>query len=200
MLGLPQRTELNRQLPKKSIYAKFGLKASQQEKFDADISRITIVSEVSTSTTSIAAGAEVSGFYVVNVTLKRKKFEQSNIVMLSKLIDQKMLFVLQYEEEVMLAVYNTKLLCSEWMPSDSATISLTGLTLDTVWNNVVISIGGLTIEGDNSIKEQIEQDTNKAKLLKKIEQLERKARAEKQPRRKMELVEEIKKYKKELYV
>ncbi len=195
MLGLPHTTELNKQLPKKSISAKFGLKSAQQEKFDADISRIVIVGEVSPSTTSIAAGAEVSGFYVVSVVLKHKCFEQSNIVMLSKLIDQKMLFVLQYEGESMLAVYSTKLLCSEWVQTDSATISLSGLNLDAVWDNIAISIGGLTIEGDNSIKEQIEQDTAKAKLFKKIEQLERKARAEKQPRRKMELVEEIKKLK-----
>ena len=197
MLGLPYTTELNKQLPKKSIYAKFGLKSAQQEKFDADISRIAIAGEVSPSTTTITAGTEVFGFYIVSVTLKRKSFEQSNIVMLSKLIDQKMLFVLQYEGECMLAVYNTKLLCSEWMPAESATISLSGLDLDAVWDNIVISIGGLTIEGNNSIKEQIEQDTTKAKLFKKIEQLERKARAEKQPRRKLELVEEIKKLKKE---
>ena len=195
MLGLPHTTELNKQLPKKSIYAKFGLKSAQQEKFDVDISRIAIVGEVSPSTTTITAGTEVFGFYIVSVTLKRKSFEQSNIVMLSKLIDQKMLFVLQHEGECMLAVYNTKLLCSEWMPAESATISLSGLDLDAVWDNIVISIGGLTIEGNNSIKEQIEQDTTKAKLFKKIEQLERKARAEKQPRRKLELVEEIKKLK-----
>ena len=195
MLGLPHTTELNKQLPKKSIYAKFGLKSAQQEKFDADISRIAIAGEVSPSTTTISAGTEVFGFYIVSVTLKRKCFVQSNIVMLSKLIDQKMLFVLQYEGECMLAVYNTKLLCSEWMPAESATISLSGLDLDAVWDNIVISIGGLSIEGNNSIKEQIEQDAAKAKLIKKIEQLERKARAEKQPRRKLELVEEIKKLK-----
>ena len=195
MLGLPHTTELNKQLPKKSIYAKFGLKSAQQEKFDADISRIAIAGEVSPSTTTISAGTEVFGFYIVSVTLKRKCFVQSNIVMLSKLIDQKMLFVLQHEGECMLAVYNTKLLCSEWMPAESATILLSGLDLDAVWDNIVISIGGLTIEGNNSIKEQIEQDTTKAKLFKKIEQLERKARAEKQPRRKLELVEEIKKLK-----
>lgn len=195
MLGLPHTTELNKQLPKKAIYAKFGLKSAQQDKFDADVSRIAIVGEVAPSTIAIAAGVEVSGFYVVSVVLKRKDFEPSNIAMLSKLINQKMLFVLQFEGESMLAVYNTKLLCSEWMPSESATIPLSGLNFDIVWDNIVIFVGGLTIEGDNSVVEQIAQDATKAKLLKKIEQLEKKARAEKQPRRKMELVEEIKKLK-----
>lgn len=198
MLGLPHTTRLNKQLPKKSIYAKFGLKSAQQDKFDADISRITIVNEVSPSTTPIVAGAGVSGIYVVSLVLKRKDFEPSNIVMLSKLIDQKMLFVLQYENESMLAVYNTKLHCFKWRPTESITLSLSGLDFDAVWDNIVITVGGLIIEGDNSIKEQIEQDTAKAKLLKKIEQLERQARAEKQPRRKLELVEEIKKIKKEI--
>ncbi len=198
MLGLPHTTELNKQLPKKAIYAKFGLKSAQQDKFDADVSRIAIVGEVTPSTIAIAAGAEVSGFYVVSVVLKRKDFEPSNIAMLSKLINQKMLFVLQFDNECMLAIYNTKLLCTEWIPSDSATIPLSGLNFDIVWDNIVIFVGGLTIEGDNSVGEQIAQDATKAKLLKKIEQLEKKARAEKQPRRKMELVEEIKKLKSEL--
>lgn len=193
MLGLPHTTELNKQLPKKAIYAKFGLKSAQQDKFDADVSRIAIVGEVSPTTIAIAAGAEVSGFYVVSVVLKRKDFEPSNIAMLSKLINQKMLFVMQFEGESMLAIYNTKLLCTEWMPTDSVTIPLSGLNFDIVWENIVIFVGGLTIEGDNSVVEQIAQDATKAKLLKKIEQLEKKARAEKQPRRKMELVEEIRK-------
>ena len=53
MLGLPKATELSRQLPKKAIYAKFSMNTAAKNRFDADISRITIVNEISPSTVAI---------------------------------------------------------------------------------------------------------------------------------------------------
>ena len=47
MLGLPKATELSKQLPKNAIYAKFQMNTAEKAKIDADISRITIVNEVS---------------------------------------------------------------------------------------------------------------------------------------------------------
>ena len=47
MLGLPKSTEMSKQLPKKAVYAKFQMNTAAKEKIDADISRITIVNEIS---------------------------------------------------------------------------------------------------------------------------------------------------------
>ena len=47
MLGLPKATELSKQLPKNAIYAKFQMNTAEKAKIDADISKITIVNEVS---------------------------------------------------------------------------------------------------------------------------------------------------------
>lgn len=47
MLGLPKTTEMSKQLPKKAIYTKFQMNTVAKEKIDADISRITIVNEIS---------------------------------------------------------------------------------------------------------------------------------------------------------
>ena len=49
MYGLPISTERKKQLPKKAIFAKFDLKPSQRESFDADIARIDIVAVVSSA-------------------------------------------------------------------------------------------------------------------------------------------------------
>ena len=46
MLGLPKSTELNKLLPKKAIYAKFQMNTAQKERFDGEISRISIVAIV----------------------------------------------------------------------------------------------------------------------------------------------------------
>ena len=68
MYGLPISTERKKQLPKKAIYAKFDLKPSQRESFDADIARIDIVAVVSSATVpALSEGAEIKEFYLLAV-------------------------------------------------------------------------------------------------------------------------------------
>jgi hypothetical protein len=119
-------------------------------------------------------------------------YDTANIVLLSRLIEQNMLFILEYEGKARLAVYRTKLLQSDWQPLEALKIKLTGLTFDTVWDNIIAQVGGIQIEGDRTIDEQLALDTERAKLRHQIDRLERQAQSEKQPRRKWELVEEVK--------
>ena len=97
MLGLPTATELNKQLPKKAIYAKFQMNTAAKDRFDADISRISIVGEISPRTVGIAAGESIASIFVLLVSLKHKDFQVNTIAQISKLIDQNMLLVLEYE-------------------------------------------------------------------------------------------------------
>ncbi|MBR5324842.1 MAG: DUF4391 domain-containing protein [Muribaculaceae bacterium] len=199
MYGLPQTTEVRKQLPKKAIYAKFELKSSQRESFDADIARIDIVAVVSTSTVpALNVGTEVKEFYLLAVQLKRKGYDSKNIALLTKLIPQRMVFALQFEEQIQFAIYHTKLISSAWQTTEEATLPLSGLNLDVVWENIIATIGNITIVGGNNIVEQIAEDDTHAKLMKQIEQLEKKVRAEKQPRKKLELFEKLKGLKKNL--
>lgn len=110
MLGLPKSTELNKQLPKKAIYAKFQMNPAEKAKIDGDISRITIVNEVSADKLHIGDGEQVKSFFVLLVSLKRKDFAEKTIITISKLIDQNLLLVLECGEEAKLAVYHTKLM------------------------------------------------------------------------------------------
>ena len=88
MLGLPKATELNKQLPKNAIYAKFQMNTAERAKIDADISRITIVNEVSPAKINIADGERVKSFFVLLEALKRKDFEETTIISSSKFIRQ----------------------------------------------------------------------------------------------------------------
>ena len=196
MFGFPSSTEIKKQLPKKAIYAKFDMSASQRERFDADISRIDIVAIVSLKTVpTLAEGEEVKEFYVLGVQLKQKEYDPKNITMLTKLIPHKMVFALCYEEEIQFAIYHTKLITSDWKQTDEATLLLSGLNLDAVWENIVKSIGHIEVEEGNTLTEQIKADEEQAKLLAQIKMLERKMANEKQPRRKREYFEQIKKLK-----
>lgn len=198
MLGLPKSTELSKQLPKKAIYEKFNMNTAAKEKFDADISRINIVAEISPNTVSIAKGETVSAIYVLQVILKQKEFDSKTISQISKLIEQNMLLVLDFDGERKLAIHHTKLIQSDWKPADDCSISLTGLNLDTVWENLITQVGSIEVEQGHSLDEQIAADEQKEKTEREIARLERMARNEKQPKKKFELVTQINKLKAEL--
>ena len=191
MFGLPPSTELNKQLPKKAIYTRFQMNTAAKERFDADISRISIVAEISPNTTGIAKGESVGAIFVLLVSLKRKDFAPNTIAQLSRLIDQNMLLALEFEGQRKLAIYHGKLIQTGWMPAEDCAIALKGLDLDAVWENLIVQVGGITIRQGNTLDEQIAADEQRAKLTKEIARLEKLARAEKQPRKKFELVQRI---------
>lgn len=199
MLGLPKSTEMSKQLPKKAVYAKFQMNTATKENIDADISRITIVNEITPSKINVPAGGKVSSFFVLYVALKRKNFDDKTIIMLSKLIPQNILFVLEYEGESKLAIYHSKLMQTNWKPTEQYNLELRGLSLDKVWENIVIDVGGLSIQQGNTLDEQIVQDEQRVKLEKKIAKLKKKAQAEKQPNKKFELAKQVTTLKKQLY-
>lgn len=196
MLGLPQSTEVKRPLPKVQLYKRFDWKPSQRESFDGEVSRLDFVNWIAPRTLpAIAEGAEVKEIFVIEVTLKTRDFGPKNIVLLAKSIPQRVIYLLRFEDEAMLAVYHTKLFTAPWQSLDSVTIELSGLNLDSVWQSIVSSIGQFSVEQENSLTEQIKVDEERDKLLRQIAALERQMNATKQPRRKRELFEQIKKLK-----
>lgn len=198
MLGLPKSTEMNKQLPKKAIYAKFQMNTAAKDKVDADISRIVIVNEISPSRINIPAGEEVGSFFVLLVALKKKDFDEKTIAALSKLIPQNILFVLEFEGQSKLAVYRTKLMQTDWKPTESCTLELRGLTLDKVWENAIRSLELGVWNEELTLDENLVLHERQAKLEKEIAKLEKQARAEKQPKKKFELVQRIRKFEAEM--
>lgn len=199
MFQLPPATAINKPLYKKAVFEKYNLKAAERDRFDADISRMALVARVSSATVpALTKGKEIEGFYVLQVALKRKDYDTKNILMLQKLIPQKLIFALQFEEQTQFCIFHTRLQQSVWMPTDEATITLQGLLLDDVWNNIVAAIGGLDAQAEESIEEQIIQREQQEKLLRQIESLEKQCRTEKQTRKKYELHQQIIKLKEEL--
>lgn len=192
MLGLPKATELNKKLPKTAVYAKFQMDTAEKAKIDADISRITIVNEVSATKVNIAPGEKVQAFFVLQVMLKRREFNERTLIVLSKLIPQNMVLLLEYDGLAKLAVYHTKLLQTPWKDPDSLSLAVEGLTMDAVWENVIVQIGGIQVQEGNTLDQQIAQDEQKAKLEKEIARLQKQLWAEKQPKKKFELNFKIK--------
>ena len=197
MLGLPKSTVLSQALPKTRLFAKFEIRTSQKDRFDKDISRMAIVNVISPRTIpALQSGTERESIYVVEIMLKKLDYDPRNIQLLCKLIPQNILFVLRYETKTQLAIFHTKLMNSPWGPEPEVVLS--GLDIDTVWENLVKMVGDIEVAEGNTLEEQIHYDEARAKLLKQIEDLEKRARKEKQTSRKLELFEELQELKMKL--
>lgn len=199
MYSLPANTLINHPLYKKTVFEKFNLKTAERERFDADISKMALVARISPATVpALAEGQEIKGFYVLQVTLKHQEYDVKNILLLQKLIPQQIVYALQYENQTQLCVFHTRLQQSGWCDTESTEIPLKGLTLDEVWDNIVAAVGGLDAQAEESVEEQIINREQREKLLRQIEALEKRARIEKQTRKKYELHQQILKLKEEL--
>ena len=196
MFGLPESTEVKRALPKAQLYKKFELKQSQRDAFDKDIARLDFTHMISAQTLPvISAGEDVKAIFVVEVELKNSEYDANNIILVSKLIPQKIIFALRFKDQIQFAVFQTKLFSSTWLPVTVAELVLSGINLDMIWQNLVSSIGSFQVNDGNSLKEQIIEDDRKAKIKRQIETLEKQMRSTTQPRRQREIYAEIKKLK-----
>jgi len=199
LFGLPKTTEINKMLPKKAVFDKFKPSTKDRKLFDDQISRLAIISEISPQTVSIATCESVSAIYIILVTLKTADCDKNNIALLSKLIDQHMLFALQYENTVRFAACHAeRVFVSEIKQFDEWNLKLRGLDLGAVWENMIAEIVGIDLSGGKKLDKTIAMNERRDKLIKKISALNKKAMNERQPRRKWEYAEEANRLKTEL--
>ena len=148
MFDLPKSTEIRKQVHKKLIYSKFAteLSGDKKDRFDADISRIIITNEISEASVNIKATDKVSSMFVIQIELKTKNYNDRNIILVSKLFGQNLLLVLHYEDKYQLAIYETKLLKSDWKSEEEFSLKLNGLDLNVVWDNFVTQVSGINVD------------------------------------------------------
>lgn len=200
MFDLPKASDIRKPLHKKLIYEKYAseLSGNKRDRFDADISRIVITNEISEASVRIKATEKIPAIFVVQVEMKRKEYDDKNIIMISKLFGQKLLIVLHYESLYQLAIYETRLLKSEWEKEDDFSLKLNGLDMNQVWDNFVTQVSGVEVSDGNTLAEQINIEAEKEKIKKQIADLECKARKEVQAKKKFEMVQQINQYKERL--
>lgn len=198
MFGLPSSTEIRKPVHKKLLYQRFPdeLSGEKKERFDADISRIIVVNEISESSVNIRATEKIEAIFVVLVELKTKEYNDRNISLISRLFGQNLLMILHFQDEYQLAIFETRLLKSEW--NTEFELNLNGLDLSTVWEGFITEVSGIVASEDNTLEEQIGIEAEKEKLQKTIAELENKARKEAQSKKKFEMFQRIKEYQKKL--
>ena len=206
MLGLPASTEIHKQLPKTALANKFNLKPDERRLLDANVSRLELVNQISPQTIpALAAGTKVKGIYVLKVALKVRDYDERVACLILRLIPQKVVLCLAFEEEVQLAVLHDKLLVSPWRSvatyGDATSLKLEGVDLDAVWLGFKHQIADIVFEdgievSENTLSQALKKAEEREELRKQIERLEKAINTEKQPRRKFALHQEIQKLRK----
>lgn len=193
MLGLPAATEIKKVIPKKKVFEHFGaeMSAERRKSLDADIARITLTNEISPDSVNITAGEDVRAFFVLLIALRRRDYDRQNIALIARMFGQKLLIVLEYEGKQQLAIWQTRLILGDWVEPEVLRVALTGLDLDKVWENIVAGAAGVALQQGQTLDEQLARQQKRQKLEREIARLEKQAWVEKQPRRKMELVQQI---------
>mgnify|MGYP002568570515 FL=1 len=202
MLGLPASTEIHKLITRKRVYEHFGadMNAERRKRFEADIARMVLTNEVSPVSINLPAGEQVQSFFVLQVTLKEKEFDAQNIALLARLFGQRLVMMLEYEGRQRLALWQGRLYMTEWADAGAWTLPLTGLNLDQAWEHIVAQIAGIDREPGRALDEQLAQAAQREKLQKEIARLEKQAWAERQPKKKFELVQKIKAKQQEMEV
>ena len=210
-MGLPVSTEFNKRIPKQKFYENIAVTPAMKKAFVEQIRIIYWRNKIATTTLNLAAGEQVTEIEVFEVRLSAPELDESVLRQIDREIPYHILFLLEYEGRYRAvigykeaAVGKTafkvdRYYSTDWLDEDDLPVHLEGLTLDAVYENFVRQIAGdvLVEENGTTLKESIEQQKQREQLEKQIAALEAKIRKEKQPKKKFELVQELKKIKKQ---
>ena len=205
MLGLPSATEYNKRIPKQKFYENLTVTPALKRIFTAQIQSVIWANKIAPSTMNISVGKEVTEIEAFRIMLNSDSLDESALRQMDRQIPYHILFVLEYNEKVQIwigykeqsagdnAFKVNKYYHTEWLDEQSASVKIEGFDMDKVYENLVRQIGGFENNTDDSLGKQIADKERREKLEMEIAKLEKLARAEKQPKKKFELVQNIKK-------
>lgn len=204
MLGLPSTTEYNKKIPKQKFYENLSVTPALKRVFVEQIQNVMWANKIAPTTISVSEGKEVTEIEVFKITLSNDSLDESALRQMDKQIPYHILFVLEYNEKYQVwigykeassgdnAFKVNKYYHTDWLSEQDLQIKIDGLDMDSIYANLVRQIGGIENNNDSSLGEQIADKEQREKLEKEIAKLEKLARAEKQPKKKFDLVQQIK--------
>lgn len=203
MLNLPSTTEYNKRIPKQKFYENLSVTPTLKRIFIEQIQNVIWANKIAPSTIAVSEGKEVTEIEVFRIVLNTEALDESALRQMDKQIPYHILFVLEYKEKYQLRIgykevssgdnafkvnnyYHTK-----WLSEEALSVKLEGFDMDKLYDNLVRQIGGIE-SSDSSLGEQIADKERREMLEKEIARLEKLARAERQPKKKFELVQKLK--------
>lgn len=207
MLGLPASTELNRRIPKQKFYEKSDLSPTLKKAFSAQIRSIHWRNKIAPEVLNLAAGKEVQELEVFELRLNDGQIDEAVLRLIDRAIPYHILFVPVWEDRMRLAlayketpdakstgVRVERYYYTDWMSERDVVLRLEGLSMDAVYEKLVRRIAGeaLGAARTSTLRESVAAQVRRERVEKQIAALEAKIRREKQPKKKFELVGQLK--------
>lgn len=203
----PASTEYGRRIPKQKFYANLSVTPALRRIFTDQIESITWSHKLSPATVNVAKGELVEELELFHIRLRERKLDNAVLELIDREIPYHILFLLEFDGEFQAHIgykepgggraafkvdtyYQT-----EWMPWDELPLSLEGLNLDAVYEKFIRQIAGDSMangpDDSANLKDAVERDKQRQKLLKQIAALENKIGREKQFNKQVELNTEL---------
>ena len=211
MLNLPQTTEFNKRIPKQKFYENMSVTPALKRVFVEQIKSVKWANKIAVTTTNLSEGEFVNEIEVFHIVVNQKSLDENVFKQIDKAIPYHILYVLEYNNEYQLwiaykvltesgkGLKTVKYYHTEWLLEEQLSLKIEGFSLDAVYESFVRQVAGDKLEkSEDSLEMDILKSEQRAKLQKEIARLEKQARAEKQPKKKFELVQHLNKLKQEI--
>ena len=193
---LPEKSNYIMHVPKTKIYEKYNFSPGEKRLFDTDISSVCVVNIISPDTVNIEAGAKTKSVFITKVVIKNEKYKESNLLKLVRLIPQKQVLLLEYNNRYKLCMFYKKLYSGDWQ--NEPDLSIKGSNLDLLWENWLKDIIGGKWNDNLSFEENLEIKDKITFLLKLLNAKETKLRKEVQTGKRFDLHNETVRLRKEI--
>lgn len=196
MLELPQNCLVDRFIPKKTFYERVNISTTLKQEFINKLEKIIWKYKISQDNLNITKTDKIEEIEILELILKEKCDVKNIIKVITKEIPYPILFKINYKNEYMYAIkYESDIIQTEW--NENIEISINGLDLNAVYENLVKQIAGID---NNSIdvKKELEKIKEIELLEKEINKLKSNIEKEKQFNRKVELNKKVRKLEKEM--
>ncbi len=214
MLELPKSTEFNKRIPKQKFYENMDISPALKKVFAEQVKIIYWRNKIATSTTNLAAGADVTELEIFEIRLNSPIPDDSLLRQIDREIPYHILFLLEYQGKFQAWIGYKEAASSgnkafkvngyyhtDWLEEEELPLKLEGLSVDKVYENFVRQIAGEKLQAENaeeSLKESVARNEQRQALQKQIDALKVKIRKEKQLNKQMQMNAELKKLRKEL--
>ncbi|MBR4125537.1 MAG: DUF4391 domain-containing protein [Victivallales bacterium] len=211
MQPFPPSTVFGRAITKAKFYDKMSVSSSVKRAFASQVEEIVWKNKLSPKTLNVQTGERVGEIDVFEIALKNQSASDSLLRAIDNGVPHHILFLLQhnglwqaaigYKEigKSVITLTVKEYYRTPWQPLEHIHLAISGMTLDEVFDNFVRqSNTSLPEESTQPLRADLETQARNEVLQRKIDALTRKMRAEKQPRRQLELFQQIQQLKLQL--
>ncbi|MBQ7436046.1 MAG: DUF4391 domain-containing protein [Oscillospiraceae bacterium] len=202
MISLPESTRLHRRMPKEAFYGNLQLSPAVKSAFVNDLERIYIEYGLSKENLHLPLDSDVEVIYLMMLELKKMEYDPRILEAIARQNPHRLIFLLVYEDQVRLAIYQGKLHTSDWLLESELKLTADGQSMREIWDSFVEQIALKEeqpgAQSGLSVEERLKRQERIRKLEQSIEKTEAVAWKEKQPHKRFELHQRVQKLKQEL--